>query len=209
MMTLTSGTGRGRRLGIALAIGTLIVGSMAGYAAATGTDAPASESDRSAAKVDLSSSERAQLDRQVDAEMSKSPGATRVAVNQLAWDDGDVVLTLPLPGEKQARAVDEPIGTKDSPNCGYGSVCLYDDAFYGGRRLSFTACKLQKLRNYNFTNRTESWHNNQTTGTISQIFYWSSSAGTSFGLGATNAPSAVGIIGYGDDNRADSIRVCR
>lgn len=207
-MKFTTTRRRGRIVTV-LALGALIVGSLAGYAAATSTSPATHGDDRAAAtEVALTKAERVALDRRVQAAMATAPGGKRVGVNQVAWEGGDVVLTVPLPGEKQARATDESIGTQNEPNCAYTYVCLYDDAFFRGDRLAFQACKLRQLSKYGFHNRTESWHNNQTRGTYSHLFYWSSSVGTRFGMGLTLAPSAVGLVGKDDTNRADYIDVC-
>lgn len=130
----------------------------------------------------------------------------RTAVNQLSWHGGDVVLTLPLPGETKARALGGARVAAKAAGCSYGYVCLFSSPGYTGARLSFTKCALRNLSKYGWTNRTSSWKNNQSKSTYSVLEYWTGKYRRV--LMSTNAPSSVTYIGSPSDDRADYLRVC-
>ncbi|UYM06574.1 peptidase inhibitor family I36 protein [Solicola gregarius] len=189
------------RLGLGIAAGALALTSFAGSASA---DEPAATSgtDRTIAST-LTSAERAQVNAEVAETMRKAPGGERIGLNQIAWPEKGAVMTIPLPGETRARAADKPIGSRDD-GCDYGRVCLWEDEVLEGRSLEFYKCKFQKLRWYDFTNKTSSWVNNQTDGTKSTLYYWTGSKVRSMAqLTAWNYQYYVI-----PDNKADFLRVC-
>lgn len=191
------------RLGLGIAAGALAVTALAGSASSDERGAP-DDADRTIAST-ITTAERAQVNTEVAETMRKAPGGERVGLNQIAWPDKGAVMTIPLPGEKRARAADEPIGTRGD-GCTYKRVCLYDYGDFEGRELEFYTCKFQKLRWYDFTNRTSSWANNQTSGTISELYYWTGSKVAY--LTGLYAGGFDEYLGGSDNNRADFLHVC-
>ncbi|WP_282697740.1 peptidase inhibitor family I36 protein [Streptomyces sp. CC208A] len=188
--------------------------TLAACAVATlGTVAPTSASTElertiatQAREAGLSKSEVAGLQRQIDEQMARTPGGKQIGVNQIAWRGGKAVMTLPLPGEAQARAVNEPLGTLGTPNCSYLWTCLYEHSNYDGRRLTWSDCNFENLANWGFNDKTSSWHNNQSRGTKSYVYNWTGSSWAL--LWSSTAPSASSYVGSANNDRADGIRVC-
>lgn len=188
------------RVAVAIAGGAVAATSLAGYSSAAEPESNGSE--RTIAST-LTSAERAQVNDEVAETMRKTPGGKRISLNQIAWPDKGAVMTIPLPGEQRARAANQPIGTKDL--CDYLHACLFSDSGYTGRKVTFKKCGFQKLRWFNFTNKTSSWINNQTKGTKATLYYWT-------GKKVKKLTSLVAEDGQSymldDDNRADFIRAC-
>ena len=186
------------RVGLGVASGALAATALAGQASAA---EPSDEA--SGERSSLSATERAELDSDVSETLQNTNGGKRISPNQIAWKGGDVVMTFPLPGEKRARTLDEPIGTQGA-GCEHGEVCLYEDAGWKGRQLTFYKCEFEKLRWYNFTNQTSSWINDQTKGTRSTLYYWDGKKVRHMtSLVAKSWESQVD-----DNDRADFVRVC-
>jgi hypothetical protein len=192
------------KLAVTLSAGALTVLSVSGPAsAATTLDGTITAQ---AERAGLSRSEVAGLQKQIDEQMALTPGGKQIGVNQVAWRDGKAVMTFPLPGEKQARAVDEPVGTLGSANCSYTWTCLYEHANYDGRRLTWSDCGFVNLSSWNFIDKTSSWHNNQTSGTVTKVYNWTGSSWSQ--LWSSTAPSKDSYVGSADNDKADGIRVC-
>lgn len=187
-------------VGIGVAAGVLTATALPGQASAQ-TDT----TDRRTIASTLSAAERQQVDAEVTQTMRRTQGGVRVGLNQIAWPDKGAVMTIPLPGEKRARAADQPVGTR-SKGCSYKHVCLYDYGDFEGKELEFYKCKFQKLRWYDFTNRTSSWVNNQTGNAKSTLSYWTGSKVAS--LESLWAPSYEEYLSGSKNNRADFVRVC-
>ena len=190
------------RLGLGVAGGTLALTSLSGFASA---DQPATQDDtRPTIGSTLNASERHQMDAEVARTLQNTTGGKRISLNQIAWPEKGAIMTIPLPGEKRARAANQPIDTKAL--CDYKYACLFSDTGYTGRKVSFKKCSFQKLRWFTFTNKTSSWINNQTKGTKATLYYWTGSkVKTMTSLVAEDALSYL----YPNDNRADFIRPCR
>ncbi|GAB2696749.1 hypothetical protein GCM10027194_33460 [Thalassiella azotivora] len=91
---------------------------------------------------------------QVAALLAEHPDATQVGPRSVAWEGGDVVLTLPDPQERGATA--------SAGSCGGGWSCLFEHSWYGGRMLQFRSCGYrQSLGSYGFANQASSWVNNR------------------------------------------------
>lgn len=72
----------------------------------------------------------ASLDERVEQVLRDFPGGVRISENAVAWEDGDIVLTLPTPGARFA------VGS-----CETGKFCAYGGANLSGGKLTFSACK--------------------------------------------------------------------
>ncbi|MEV6247888.1 peptidase inhibitor family I36 protein [Streptomyces sp. NPDC051742] len=192
------------KLAVALSASALAVFGMAGPTSAAPT------LDRTIAaqaeRAGLDRSEVAELQRQIDRQMAVTPGGEQIGVNQVAWRGGKAVMTFPLPGEKQARAVDEPVGTLGTANCSYLWTCLYEHDNYDGRRLTWSDCAFVNLSSWDFIDKTSSWHNNQSSGTVTRVYNWTGSSWSQ--LWASTAPSRSSYVGNTNNDKADGIRVC-
>lgn len=71
------------------------------------------------------------LQDQVDRILEAHPGGTQIAENQIAWDGGDVVLTIPSEDVSGLAAVG---------SCATGRFCAYSGSNQGGLQLSFSSC---------------------------------------------------------------------
>ncbi|MEZ0108647.1 hypothetical protein ABH920_002648 [Catenulispora sp. EB89] len=138
----------------------------------------------------LSTSAAADLQRQIDDTLRTTTGGVQVSANEIAYQGGNVVLSLPLPGQrtapassKAALALTEPAASSaagavvpyDAYGCPAGAsdnrwYCFYQDANFGGWRLqwNYQHCDVQHgdyldFVNYNFAAETSSWVN---TGTL-------------------------------------------
>ena len=143
------------------------------------------------------------LQAQVDAHLKNSVGGKQTGLNTISYENGTVVVTLPLPGEQQARAVGEAISPLGTANCASLWACLWDGTNFNGARLALTNCGTYTLSAYGFANITSSIHNNQSSGTQTYILNSSSQI-----LNANLAPSRVNDVGVGDANRAVFWHVC-
>lgn len=159
-----------------------------------------------AKEAGLTAGEAAGLQKQVDAQLAKTRGAVQTGVNEITSLDGGAVLTLPLPGENQARGVDESVGTLGTANCSKYYTCLYEDRDFNGRRLAWKDCQFNHLNNWDFTDKTSSYHNNQSTGTVTRVYNWSNGAWVQ--LWASKAPSSSSYVGSSLNDKADALRVC-
>lgn len=144
---------------------------------------------------------------QVDGVLAKSPGGTQISGNQVAWNDGKVVLTIPLPGEANARTASDPASTQGTANCPYTWTCLYEHANFDGRRLQFSDCgPVQDLGAYGFSDMATSWHNNQTRNTRTWVYNWTGSWTQLWVEGG--APASSTNVGAGNNDKADGIKAC-
>ncbi|QFU88304.1 hypothetical protein [Amycolatopsis sp. YIM 10] len=139
--------------------------------------------------------------------LEKTAGGVQISPNQVAWRDGKVILTIPLPGEPTARVAGEPVVSLATKNCAYTWTCLYEHRDYGGRRLSFQECGgIQDLSDYDFSDKTTSYHNNQTSGTKTRVYNWT---GSWTQLWTTSgAESASAHVGSEKNDKADGIDAC-
>lgn len=159
-----------------------------------------------AEKAGLSKSEVSKLQGQIDKQMAMTPGGKQIGVNQVSWRDGKVVMTFPLPGEKKARAVNEPLGALGTPNCSYLWTCLYEHANFDGRRLTWSDCNFENLADWGFNDKTTSWHNNQSRGTQTHVYNWTGSSWAL--LWTSTAPSSSSNVGAANNDKADGLWVC-
>ncbi|MFI7662789.1 hypothetical protein ACIBTW_28320 [Micromonospora parva] len=182
----------------AVATGLATFGLVASSAAVSG--APPKES---APAFELSAADKVTMQGLLDAQLKNSVGGKQIGVNQIAYDNGATILTLPLPGERQARTVDGPVLPLGTPNCEFEYACLYDGTNFDSLMLSRAACGEINLSSLGLANRVSSIHNNQTNNT--QTYIMNSSRQI---LNANRAPSKVNDVGVGGTNRAVYWRVC-
>lgn len=156
----------------------------------TGVTAAASSPDRVTA-ADLTTAQRTELDAQIAHHLKITPGAERVAFNELAWQDGNVhvVLTLPVPGQAINAAAD----------CPALRVCLYEGDNFGYPRQAFLNCGDAAVDNIGVT----SWHNNQTNDTESWLM-----GPFLVNLQSSRALSKVSYVGVSANDRTRRIHVC-
>ncbi len=188
---------------------TTTAGAMAVLGLAGPTSASATLESKIASEVKqagLSKSEAAGLQKQIDKQLATTPGGRQIGVNQVAWRGGKAVMTFPLPGEKRARTVNEPVGTLGTPNCSYAWTCLYEHRNFEGRRLTWSDCNFENLANWGFNDKTTSWHNNQTRGTQTHVYNWSGSSWVR--LWTSTAPSSSSYVGNANNDKADGLWVC-
>lgn len=151
-----------------LAAGCAVAATLVGAPALAGSDATVSSADPREVyggdDLDLTQAQKAELDdRAAEVLRGSKPGGERVAPDTIIWDEGDVVLTLAIDGK--AREYSTP-AARD------GNVYLYDGIYFNGDRLALDACRFEKLRWYNWTNKTSSWKNNQYGNPIAKVYYW-------------------------------------
>lgn len=78
------------------------------------------------------------LQLQID-EVLSAHGGVQTAVNEVTWDDGAVVLTLP-----EATDVDDVVTLAAALTCPAASHCVYSGVGYTGARLVFSSCGLNQ-----------------------------------------------------------------
>lgn len=154
--------------------------------------------------VRLNDTQAATLQAQIDNQLAISKGGGKqISQNEIAWDNGTVVMTFPWP-----KGV---VGPMDQRDCDHLWTCLYENANFNrpphpdGRRLAFSDCIFEELANYGFQDKATSWHNNQTDGTITRVYNWN---GRWEQLWESRAKSASGYVGDSANDRADGMQVC-
>lgn len=70
------------------------------------------------------------MQERIDQVLAEHPGGTQISQNEVAWDDGDVILTLASGG----------ISTFAVGSCATGKFCAYSGTFLSGSRLTFSSC---------------------------------------------------------------------
>ncbi|VVN98390.1 peptidase inhibitor family I36 protein [Pseudomonas fluorescens] len=97
----------------------------------------------------------AEIQRQIDQQLSRKSAGRQVSTTQVAYDHGAAVMTFPVPGD--ANPTD--------PICDYGYFCVWEGWDYTGRKLSLTSTPASRpvnLADYNMSRQVSSWqHNNK------------------------------------------------
>lgn len=115
--------------------------------------------------VTLTAVQARQLDDRIDAALARVPGGKRIGVNEVAWADGNVVMTFGV--------ADGKVGARAYGACDSGWYCIYEAWYWnnydrGLRKLRFRDCTSQgyhnDLYNWGFDNRTSSWDNRSRAG---------------------------------------------
>ncbi|MEV0648934.1 hypothetical protein AB0I28_27145 [Phytomonospora sp. NPDC050363] len=145
---------------------------------------------------------------QIDAVLAQHPDGKQINTNQIAWENGTVILTIPMDGQRAAYGPGEQGVRKDGrPDCPYYWTCVYKDENYNDRRLQFSHCGyIQDLGGYGFNDQTTSWHNNQSGGARTRVYDW---RGAWVQLWATgDAQSWNPNVGKANNDKADGIKAC-
>jgi hypothetical protein len=82
--------------------------------------------------------------------LSEHPGGVQINEDQIAWNDGKVVLTIPSSTDVSADAISD---------CPPGWFCLWQDAQFMSRKVQFQGAGCQSLDNFGFNNLASSWFN--------------------------------------------------
>jgi hypothetical protein len=153
-----------------LVAAVLALTGMGGVAGAAGDSsahhAPFAAQARS---LGLTSAEADRLQARVDREV-RHTGGTQVAANEVRYDGGATVLTLP--GERIARPLTTDRSSSARPTahrCPYYYFCWYDGRDYtGSMHLTKTCNVYYKVPQASIA----SYYNNQTTGTQARFYDW-------------------------------------
>jgi len=170
--------------------------------------APGSKSDAeastsaSAPKLALTAAEQRSLQAEVDQHLKNYGGGKQIGINRISYEAGRMILTLPLPGEKKARAVGEPVAPAGVANCRFEFACLWADTNFNGAKIERAACETLTLA-APFNSSTASVHNNQTTGTQTRLLN-----STRQILNASQAPSRINDTGVLDRSKVRFWVVC-
>lgn len=152
--------------------------------------------------VNLTTAQQAALQTQVQKHLNDYGAGQQIGINQISWDAGRTILTLPLPGETKARGVNEAVAALGTANCSYLYACLWSDTNFNGTRLSRTDCATITLA-APFNTSTASVHNNQSSGTQTLVLNGSHQV-----LNGTLAPSRANDTGVGSRSNARYWTVC-
>ena len=133
-------------------------------------------------------------------------GGTQISPNQVAWNDGAVILTIPssqaatpTPSPKAQAAAVAPAIRSNCPTSG-GWFCFFQDINYGGRMLQFRDCFTQYFANYGFAGQASSWDNPSNERNLN---VFSSAPPYSFYLWSETHNSRSSWVGSANNDRAD------
>ncbi|MET8152518.1 hypothetical protein ACIBSW_20475 [Actinoplanes sp. NPDC049668] len=203
----TSTDGRRRRRQGTVALAATLFVAIAGLAGSTAPAAAASVRAEAPVAVaapaaGYTAAQKKALQAEVAKHLNDYGRGTQVGVNEISWDGGSTILTLPLPGETKARAASEAVAALGTANCAFEYACLWSETNFNGSRLSRTVCDTITLA-APYNSSTASIHNNQTSGTESYITNSSRQI-----LNSTLAPSRVNDTGVGSRSAARYWKVC-
>ncbi|MFI6296037.1 peptidase inhibitor family I36 protein [Nonomuraea sp. NPDC050790] len=130
------------------------------------------------------------VQQKIDKILAESPGGKQTSKNTIAWQNGDIILTLVAKNARTQAA--------DVAPCPDGRFCLFSDSNFGGSVVSFRdrLCdnRVVNLTAFNFNDVTSSWANNTDFdvdvwsdiglggGRLFQMFSFTESAGLSRSL---------------------------
>jgi len=145
-----------------------------------GYDGPHAGTDEAAEATD-------DVDVQIAELLAQHPAAERISHNEIAWNDGAVVLSLPeiepvseLGQSEKALCIPGISGCQQG--CPPGFYCFYQDKNFEGRMLKFSDCSpsgtTQFLHDYGFDRLTTSWVVNRNLSVVNVYdgnggFLWS------------------------------------
>ncbi len=155
--------------------------------------------------IRLTAEQQEALQAEVTGHLNDYGKGTQIGINQVSFDEGHTILTLPLPGETKARAVDElitPAAATDCHSNQQGWACLWSGTNFSGTRLEHFNCETLSLGSP-FNSSTASIYNNQTTGTQTLLLNGSGQI-----LNANQAPSRINDTGVLNRSQARLWRVC-
>lgn len=192
-----------RTLPKSIAVLFIAISILVSIAGGSATGAPPDmPSDLSRSQVAYTKSELETLQAEVDKHLNNYGGGKQISINQVSYEDGQMILTLPLPGETKARGLDEPVTPLGTANCAGLSACLWSDTNFNGQRISREPCQRITLA-APFNSSVGSIHNNQSNGTQTILFNSSGQI-----LNANMAPSRINDTGVGTRFAARSWQVC-
>jgi hypothetical protein len=153
----------------------------------------------------LTAAEEQAMQAVVNEHLRYSVGAQQISINQIAYANGSVIMTLPLPGEQRARAITEPMTPPGVPNCAFKHVCLWSDTNFNGTRIDRVVCNGMKyfVLPAPFNVSIGSIHNNQTPGTQTMVLDSDLRV-----LHANLAPSTINDTGVGARYGARFWQIC-
>jgi hypothetical protein len=155
--------------------------------------------------IRLTAEQQKALQAEVTGHLNDYGEGTQIGINQVSFHEGHTILTLPLPGETKARAVDEPIRLAAATDCHgneRGWACLWSSTNFNGTRLEHLKCETLILASP-FNSSTASIYNNQTTGTQTLVLNGSGQI-----LNASRAPSSINDTGVLNRSQARQWVVC-
>lgn len=133
-----------------LATAALAVAALLGLSLGVGNTATAAPADLGRAEtlkiLGRQAETPAQLQRQIDLQLTLAPGGKQTAPNEVSYDGGKFVVTYALPGATALAA----------PDCPSGWFCFYDYTSWGYPRGRLSSCGWQDLGAYGWNDRTES-----------------------------------------------------
>lgn len=150
-----------------LRIRILVVTAAAAAVAALGVASPAGAATpgsqpfaAQAAAAHLTAAQAATLQSTVDAYLTKV-GGKQVALNQVVFDGGEVLVALP--GEAHPRSLANPQAAQSDPCAGQlnGYFCVFSSTYYTGTEIAYWKCASYAMNWSGYG----SWKNNQTAGT--------------------------------------------
>lgn len=147
----------------------------------------------------------------IDAVLANSTDGVQINENEIAWDGGTMVLTIPEEGEDVALGPDEIEYGNGYRNCPRGWTCLYEDKDFKGVRVRFTECgfihQLSKTEPY-FRDLASSYHDNQTGGVRTTVYDWNDWIGWFPIWTSAPAPTSSTYVGDDKSDRADGVKAC-
>ncbi|KII31396.1 hypothetical protein NL64_16805 [Pseudomonas fluorescens] len=93
--------------------------------------------------------QKAVVQQQMDQQLAKKKGGTKVSSTQLVYDNGAVVVTFPAPG----------VASDVLTSCEFGYFCVWEHPDYVGRKVSVVSSSnsIVNLSDYNMSHQVSSW----------------------------------------------------
>ncbi len=180
----------------------------------------------------LTEPRRQELPRQVDETLASTRGGVQISANEISWNRGQPILTLPLPGQRTApsaspaalrqeglSAADITTASVNWHNCPAGNddnrwYCFYQEQGFHGRRLQWNWARCGSstyFSTYGFGNKASAWVN--TTPNKKKwgmhVAVWQAAGNPDYLLWQEPPWHQVSYVGKGDDNKADYFEACR
>jgi hypothetical protein len=138
--------------------------------------------------------------------LREHPGGVQINEDQIAWNDGNVVLSIPSSPPPQSQdessSVDADISINAASDCPAGWFCLWQDINFTNRRLQFRDANCQNLTNFGFNDLASSWFNRN--GGAYRVYRNIGCAGLLF-----TAPSGAQSSNVGPVNNDQASSICR
>lgn len=120
----------------------------------------------------MTEEQKIEIQKDIDAQLLRKEGGRQISSTQIAYENGNAVITFPVSGES------------NTPNttCDFGYACFWEHVRYGGLKLALRSTPtshVENLEQYNMSNKISSWkHNNN-------IFYVALAGASQINLGGT------------------------